>query len=204
MTLSYPGIRLRGLHSHDLSITYPSNLHIRKLDTLIVDSMLGKLAQWLRMAGICVIFSPSFRDEELIDSKHVVITRDEELFNRRLSLSRRSILVRSSDILRQLSLILDTADIDEKYFPVPRYCTVCGGPLREVDVREVYDKVPENIVQKFRRVYICERCGKVYWRGSHHKKISERFEKAFNLCKFIDRVIICVKGRSCMLRILNI
>jgi len=200
----YPGIRLRRLHRADLSISYPGDLTISENDTLVLDSMLGKLAQWLRMAGIYVVFSPFFRDEELIDVEDIVVTRDEELFMRRLSCSRRCILVRSSNILRQLSLMLDTAEIDEKYFPVPKYCTTCGGALREIDVREVLDKVPENVSKKFKTVYICEKCGKVYWRGSHHLRIGERFRSAFNLCKHIDRIIICIRGRSCMLRILNI
>ncbi len=204
MTISYPGIILRRLHRLDISITYPTNLRIHDSEIIILDSMLGKLAQWLRMAGICVRFSPSFNDSELARSNNIVVTRDEELFNRRLSLSKKSILIRSSDILRQLSLMLDVAEVRSCYFPVPRYCTVCGGPLKAIDVREVSDKVPEKIAQKFRIVYICERCGKIYWRGSHHLKINERFRIAFNLCKLIDRVIISVKGRSCMMRILNI
>ncbi len=200
----FHGIRLGGSHRHNLSIVYPHDLSIQENDILTLDSMLGKLSEWLRMAGLSIVFSPRFRDQELLENESILVTRDLELFLRRISLSRRTVLLCPSQIDNQLSLMLDIVNIRFTYFPVPRYCTICGGTLREVDIYEVRDRVPPHVAARFSRVFVCEKCGKVYWKGSHHLRISERFKRAFELRKLIDRVIICVRGRTCMVRILNI
>ncbi|NPA22797.1 MAG: hypothetical protein GXO23_00665 [Crenarchaeota archaeon] len=200
----FHGIALERLHRHSISITYPHDLALSDDDTIVVDSMLGKLSQWLRMAGIRVEFSPCYRDEYLAEMGDIVVTRDEELFLRRLSGHRRTILLRSSDIQHQLSHMLDIIRPSLTYVPVSKYCTVCGGLLREVDVREVIERVPRRVSERFDRVLICERCGKIYWRGSHHVRIKERFVRAFKMCDLMDRVVFSVRDRVCMLRILNI
>jgi uncharacterized protein with PIN domain len=44
----------------------------------------------------------------------------------------------------------------------------------------VEGKIPEGTYQTYKRFWICtsSSCSKVYWRGSHWRKIKETLEKA--------------------------
>ncbi len=188
-----------------ICITYPHNLKIC-IDCedfkIIVDSMLGKLAQWLRMLGVKTEFFNIIDDRALLSITDIVITRDVELFKCRVRKKLKSILITCDDFDIQLTFILDVLDRIPDTIPVPKYCTSCGGSLKLVDVSKVLNKIPRSVASRFRYVWECTRCGKVYWIGSHHAKIRDRINKLLNMKCSVDRIVTSILDRVCMIRLL--
>jgi uncharacterized protein len=53
----------------------------------------------------------------------------------------------------------------------PQRCTICNGILREA-VKQTNCQFPAQ-----EKIWECEGCGKLYWAGSHWKKIEETLKK---------------------------
>ena len=138
--------------------------------------MLGSLATRLRILGYDTLYSPDFKDEELLHYDRIVLTRDKELYERLRLRGKRAIFVESVDVVDQVAEVLSKLGIREiKRNPVR--CPVCNGRLKPVSKEEIKGLVPPKVFQRrevFRR---CEQCGKVYRIGKHRLDILEIIEK---------------------------
>lgn len=141
----------------------------------IADAMLGRLAKWLRLLGFDVLYYPDIGDREIIkiglEQGRTVLTRDTRMLQCRVI--RDVVFIRSDHIsgqLLEMKDILDQPDPDSK-----ERCVVCNGALYEVSDRSgIKDCVPDYIYHNFRSFMRCNVCDKVYWEGSHYKRIRER------------------------------
>ncbi|RMF61612.1 MAG: hypothetical protein D6743_13275, partial [Calditrichaeota bacterium] len=52
-------------------------------------------------------------------------------------------------------------------------CIPCNGLLQPVEKSEVIAQLPKNTARYFDEFYRCERCGRIYWPGSHYKKLQQ-------------------------------
>jgi len=137
--------------------------------------MLGRLAKWLRLLGFDVLYYPDIEDREVIkisrEQDRTILTRDTRMLQCRGV--RDAVFIRSDHISEQLldmkdMLALHDSDRTER-------CVACNGNLHEVsDKGEVQDLVPDYVYHNFGSFMRCSGCGKVYWEGSHYKKIRER------------------------------
>jgi uncharacterized protein with PIN domain len=58
---------------------------------------------------------------------------------------------------------------------LPRRCAVCNGILDNVlQKNEIKELIPDFIFYNFDHFIKCRNCDKVYWEGSHYKKIKEK------------------------------
>jgi uncharacterized protein len=53
-------------------------------------------------------------------------------------------------------------------------CTACGGELREVRKEELRDRIPPRTYRWLDTFFVCSRCDKLFWRGTHWQKIMAR------------------------------
>ena len=139
----------------------------------LVDGMLGRLAKWLRAAGHDVVYEAPFDDLALADrarrEDRVLLTRDRELARRR---GVRSLLVMGEDLdsqLRQVLGLFPPAEAGSR-------CMVCNALLEEVPRSAVQDFLPPYVRQHHKRFWLCPSCRRVYWRGSHWRRMRERFQ----------------------------
>ncbi|GEM_PF-295558 len=204
MIKHFPGLRSgRSSSTEIVLIASPPDIRLSTENELVLDSMLGKLAHWLRLMGFRIVFSRSFSDNELASSRCIIVTRDRELFRKRAFSGRGALLLTCQDIVIQLSAIMClTVDIPDKV-PVIKYCTVCGGRVREAHVDEIIGKVPPGVLARVDKFWICESCGKVYWCGSHHVNMRRIFERASMLMHAIDKIVIEQDGAACLVAILH-
>ncbi len=147
------GIPLRLLPNRNISITYPRNLDLDpdSDNPILLDSMFGKLAQWLRMIGLNVISLPNFDDKMLIKHGGMIITRDVNLFIRRLRRYNKTMLLYSDNLDDQLILVLSLLRKLPNEMSKPKYCTVCGGRLIKVEVSRLsVEEIPIHVIHKFR------------------------------------------------------
>jgi len=169
-----------------------------------LDSMLGKLTHWLRLLGLEVLYSREFPDRVLVQESHPVVTRDAQLAYARITSGLPTVLLLADDLSTQLAVILrllPEAPRPED-FPVVKYCTMCGSLLRELTPEEArtvpkVDDIPEDVFRTYSQFWYCPTCRKLYWRGSHHRKMRQMYVSALMLSRLLDLVCMSAAGRVC-------
>jgi uncharacterized protein with PIN domain len=146
--------------------------------TFVCDVHLGKLTRLLRLVGLDVVSPPGAEDEELLaislSEGRILLTRDRELLKHgRLKWG---YFVRSEIPLKQAREVIRRFDLAGRLRPFTR-CLECGGPLVPVKKEEVLEKIPPRTAAWLDEYVICERCGKLYWRGSHFGKLTRLVEE---------------------------
>jgi uncharacterized protein with PIN domain len=146
--------------------------------TFIADVNLGKLAKLLRMAGFDTTYRNNADDNELIhemvEEQRVLLTRDRRLLMRKVV--EFGFLVRSDDGVDQLEEVLLRFDLFDKRSPFSR-CIHCNGMLEDANKTEILHKL-EPLTRKYYDQFArCTACGKVYWPGSHRKRLQPKLKK---------------------------
>lgn len=141
----------------------------------IADCHLGKLAKYLRMMGLDTLFFDSIDDDDLIElskqDDRVILTRDKLLHEQKTS---NTFYLHSIDNLEQLRE-LDRAFSIKSNREKSR-CTLCNVTLKEIDKQEVLDKIPKKVLKYFNFFEICPKCERIYWHGSHYKRMMDKIE----------------------------
>ena len=144
----------------------------------VADSMLGRLAKWLRAFGFDVFYDPFLDDHQVIargrERGAVVLTRDTA-FPRPSDV--RIIFIHDDHVERQLEQLLRDAPLDlEAARPLTR-CTVCNQPLLPAARDEVWDRVPPFVYLTNEEYSRCPDCGRIYWQGTHAPRIRRRLAR---------------------------
>ncbi|HEU4411562.1 MAG TPA: Mut7-C RNAse domain-containing protein [Polyangiaceae bacterium] len=141
------------------------------------DAMLGGLARWLRAAGYDALFEHGIDDGDLVrraaESGRVVLSSDGPLFDRvlvRRGEARALFVPRGLAPLAQLGFVLRTLGLPRR----EPHCMACGGRLREIDRAAARAEAPPKAFAHYDRFWRCERCEKLFWRGTHWARIGER------------------------------
>lgn len=141
---------------------------------LLCDHMLGSLAKWLRFMGYDTAYPGPLDDTQLIAvarrEDRVLLTRDKELAARCPG----SLRVRSDSLeeqVREVAGALGLRVVD----PLSR-CSVCNASLAAVPLDAVRDLVPEGVRSRHEAFWQCPTCHRVYWQGSHWRKMVERLQ----------------------------
>lgn len=140
----------------------------------ILDVHLGKLARYMRMAGIDTLYEKDYEDNEIIQlaeaQNRTALTRDLGILkDKQLS---RGYFVRNTDPQKQIEEIVSRFDLRDHIREVFR-CISCNGLINPVEKESVIEELPPKTQDIFDEFYRCDSCGKVYWKGSHFKRIDE-------------------------------
>ncbi len=151
--------------------------------SFVADEMLGKLAKWLRIIGICVFTNETednFDDEALKLAKKtgaVLLTRDESLYRRAVKRGFKAEFV-PEDLDEALIYLSRKYGIDLRVDLSRTRCPLCNAPLRMVNAREVNPQdIPEQVLRSHEFVLVCDRCGKFYWTGRHYRSMLTRLKR---------------------------
>lgn len=140
----------------------------------IADAHLGALAHLLRLFGFDTLYDNHFDDEEIAriaSGEHrIVLTRDRGLLMR--SQITHGCYVRALHPEDQLRELVDRLDLAGSSRPFTR-CLQCNGPLRAADAHHVAQRVPPAVLARHARFARCEACDRVYWEGTHWRRMSE-------------------------------
>jgi uncharacterized protein len=141
----------------------------------IADSMLGKLAKWLRLAGLDVSYNNDIEDQVLINKalleNRVILTRDRNIVKRRIV--KKFLLIDSDHLEEQIRQFFGTYKIKgiEKSFC---RCIRCNTLLTAVNKHELPGKVPTYVFETNDSFKKCNSCHRIYWAGTHREN-AERF-----------------------------
>lgn len=172
-------------HIHPLSPamppTVPTTLRPETLTDCIflVDINVARLAGLLRMVGFdAEAVGRETTDkatlDKAIDEERILLTRNRDLLKqRRLVFGH---LVRSQDPEQQLREVINLYSLQDRIRPFSR-CIACNGLLAEVDKKTIIDQLLPLTKKYYHRFYQCTGCGKIYWQGSHHDKMTAQLER---------------------------
>jgi len=147
-----------------------------------VDSNVGKLAKWLRIAGFDATFYKDIDDDRLvrlaIREERVLLTRDAGILERRVAMTGRlkAILVTNEHVKSQLHQVVTELGLAGKFSPFTR-CAECNALLVSVEKQEVEGLVPPYVYRTRSQYMRCPTCRRVYWRGTHWEKMSKQLSE---------------------------
>ena len=143
--------------------------------------MLGRLARWLRAIGCDTAQLPvHVPDAEIVElarrDDRVVLTRDRHLL-RELRPARAFEITRDEPI-EQLRSVVAAFGIARPAAFFTR-CLIDNTLLVEVPASDVADRIPPLARELPGPVFRCTTCDRVYWRGSHARRMERIFEEVF-------------------------
>lgn len=149
----------------------------------ILDAHLGRLAKYLRMCGFDTLFDNNYSDPEIIDiavkEKRIILTRDREMLkNNRIT---HACWIRSETYYDQLREVLLHFDLCGQLCLCER-CSVCNTMLKDVVKEEVEERLEPGTKRNFDRFKICPGCNRIYWEGSHYKRMKDLINHICEKC----------------------
>ena len=151
------------------------------------DAMLGGLARWLRAAGYDAAWVEGIDDAELVRQAlatgRILLTADTELSRHgaiRAGRVRALLVPPGMRKFDQLQFVMRSLGLARR----EARCMACGGRLQAIPREAARPEVPprtfawivgrspgEGGCDEF---YRCERCAKLFWRGTHWTRIEDR------------------------------
>ncbi len=148
---------------------------------IIADNMLGKLAKWLRFMGFDTIYLKNIDDKALVELTRLengcLLTRDKELSKVK---DLNVIYIKSEKVDEQLKQVIKEFDLKPNDDEFTR-CPDCNNMVIEVDRALVKNKVPTGVYDRQDQFWLCKKCERYYWHGTHYIKIKEKIEKLYRL-----------------------
>jgi uncharacterized protein with PIN domain len=145
----------------------------------VADAHLGGLARLLRMAGFDTLYDNGFADDRIeslaIDEARLVLTRDRELLKRRAI--EHGCYVHALRPQAQLAEVAGRLDLRAAAAPFT-LCLHCNAPLRAVAKPLVLDRLPPTVRVHHNEFSTCDVCRRVYWKGSHWRRMAAQLETA--------------------------
>jgi len=142
----------------------------------ICDTMLGKLAKYLRIVGVDTSYSSSLSLSQIIAAaaaeQRTVLTRRTNLL---LSEQQAACYViqgnypyeQLQDVIRHFSLQVDSS----RFFT---RCLLCNKLLAAVEKASVAENVPDYVFSTVNDFSQCPCCRKIYWKGTHNYNMMRR------------------------------
>jgi uncharacterized protein with PIN domain len=146
-------------------------------ERFIVDSMLGRLAKWLRILGYDTLYWRG-SDWHMLKEKgrgRIFLTRTTKFPHGRNF--QRVILVREDNPEIQLRSVMRKLDLKVDEHRIFSRCIVCNRQLEKTPKGEVEGRVPDFVFSTYSEFSSCPGCARIYWKGTHQenmrKKITE-------------------------------
>lgn len=151
------------------------------------DSMLGRLAKYLRLCGIDATYHPHINDLDLIrhvrTTDRILFTRDTLLLKRRQFITGElpAVFIVSDQVKDQLRQCLEFFaaqgwQIDPQN-PSSR-CPLCNAELKETARDSAFGQVPAHVFVNEDRFWRCPECLRFFWRGSHFQHFCQTIKES--------------------------
>jgi len=139
----------------------------------VADTMLGRLARWLRALGYDTLYLRRASDLELLriarEEGRLLLTRDTRLAR---TARAQGLLIQAEGLDAQLRQVV--AALGPSGGELLSRCLECNTPLEARTREEVMGVVPAYTLETQSEFYGCPGCGKVFWPGSHADRMLAR------------------------------
>jgi uncharacterized protein len=141
----------------------------------VVDSMLGKLATWLRILGF------DTRYERLLGREQIERYRDQGFLlitrNRKWSTQTRVFCLTANEPIEQLQELISMVPVTREELRLLRRCVRCNEELLETAREDALGRVPDYVLATYSSFYRCPSCLRIYWPGSHPDRMMQRLQQ---------------------------
>jgi uncharacterized protein with PIN domain len=148
----------------------------------IADSMLGKLARWLRMLGQDVTYSTDLSDSELIElakkENRILLTKDLELFKRVIAKGIEAFYVDGETESTRLAELSQRYTLKLEVDMENSHCPVCNTKLEATPKEQLTSELEKNTLTYYGQFWKCPNCRQIYWQGAHWKQITNTLNEA--------------------------
>lgn len=138
--------------------------------------MHGKLAKKMRIYGYDTLYNAYFEDDIVLElaekENRIIVTSDTTLFDRALSRKIPSIKASLDDDVTRMAEIFKILNLKPALNSKKSRCPLCNTSLVGISKSQI-TSIPENILRRKKIFYQCPKCKKIYWKGSHWKKMGE-------------------------------
>lgn len=158
-------------------ITRLDNRPLRRT-RFILDVHLGGLARKLRLLGFDTLYFTFCDDAELIAAanreQRLLLTRDRGIMLSTVLLRGYYVQAIRTDL--QLAEVLNHFDLKRQFNPFSR-CMMCNGLIHAIEKREIVDRISPATAACFDDYYQCDRCARIYWKGTHFKRMQSYIKR---------------------------
>ena len=142
--------------------------------SFLADAMLGSLAKKLRLLGIDTVYLNDADDSELKyltrSQGRILLTKDKAFVRR---LPGQVWLVDGNNVQEEFVFIAASLSaVSGQLEPFSR-CLDCNGLLQSIEPTDAQGIVPPYIYQAKKIFSRCSSCGKIFWEGTHRKRMEE-------------------------------
>lgn len=147
------------------------------------DVMLGSLARWLRVCGFDVFYDAGIDRSGLFriarEDGRMILTRAGNFGE--LKEIPPYIMIENEDLedqLKQVKTLVSSADFLKNSFT---RCLECNELLIKIDKDSFKDQIPPKAYEIKGNFYQCPRCKRLYWPGTHVRRMRERLSRIFDI-----------------------
>jgi uncharacterized protein with PIN domain len=137
----------------------------------LADSMLGRLAKWLRVLGYDTHYQayyPRGAIRDLLGEERRLLSRNRRL----LTFFPETLMIQANQVgdqLREVATITGRTPDKSAWFC---RCLICNELLKTADVEEARERIPEYVhYQGLSKIQTCPSCGRCFWPGSHRERM---------------------------------
>lgn len=140
------------------------------------DTMLGRLAKWLRLLGYDADYRPEIDDWEMLkicrSQGRTLLTRDTRVMKRwQIGRGRvRAVLLSSDRVKEQIRELSAAVGLNTSG---KVRCPVCNQTLKPLARETACDRVPPYVYETQSEFRTCPACGRVYWKATHWREIEK-------------------------------
>ena len=157
-------------------LNLPENSEIR----FFADVNVASVVRWLRAVGLDTAWEDAIADADLIrraiEEKRFVLTLDKRIpeefrADNVLLLSTVEPLAQFAEIVRRFNI--------QKPAEFFTRCLVCNTRLRAAEAEEIAENAPRVVREAHEKFRFCAACRKIYWEGSHARRMRAALESVF-------------------------
>jgi len=142
----------------------------------VADSMLGRLAKWLRVLGYDTHYQHHYSPghiARLIKDDRRLLSRHKKTANQYPD----AILLHTDHVGAQITELKDEIDLTPDRSHWFSRCLICNALLKEAPPHHARENLPEYVFfQTMTAISFCRSCGRYYWPGTHRARMMKQLE----------------------------
>ena len=142
----------------------------------LADSMLGKLAKWLRIMGYDTHYQSFYKKEAigpLVQDGRALLSRHKMTMARYPG----ALLILSDHVEGQLHEIRNGFQLEPDRLRWFTRCLICNVLLKKTQVEHLRLNVPDYVLyENLAQIRFCPSCGRHFWPGSHRERMIRQLE----------------------------
>jgi uncharacterized protein len=141
------------------------------------DSMLGRLAKWLRVLGYDTVYLGTYGPgviKQIIAEGRLFLSRrkgTEKVYSNTILIDAVCVGDQLAELKEKVNLTSDRSEWFSR-------CLICNTLLRDAATDDALNNVPEYVFHNnLSEIRLCPLCVKYYWQGSHRKRMIRQLEE---------------------------